>query len=208
MFFLTEASIVREPEIQVWVNLKTPEEKRQYEMTPEILQAIDRFYFSHYCTSFRSGAFARANSSIPMLNCLDDHDLIDGYASYPEALQKSPVFSMIGARGYFFYLLFQCFVVPEHDEVDPKKPHIFKSTIIGGPGVYVQHPSHSSLVSVGPRVSMLLLDCRAERSREQVCSQVEYDIVFERLMTLPSEVEHLVILVGIPIAYPRMNFIE
>jgi hypothetical protein len=36
-----------------------------------MLDAIDRFYFNHYCLSFRSGAFARANSS--MYVCLNLH---------------------------------------------------------------------------------------------------------------------------------------
>ena len=33
-------------------------------LTQEMLTAIDRFYFNHYCQSFRSGAFARANSAM------------------------------------------------------------------------------------------------------------------------------------------------
>lgn len=37
---------------------------------------MDRFYFNHYCKIFRSNAFGRANSTIPMVNMLDDHDLI------------------------------------------------------------------------------------------------------------------------------------
>jgi hypothetical protein len=56
--------IVREPELQEWVNLSKPEEKKKYPLTPEMLSAIDRFYFNHYCQIFRSGAFARANSSM------------------------------------------------------------------------------------------------------------------------------------------------
>jgi len=41
-----------------------PEEKKISQLTDEIAFAIDRFYFSHYCKSFRSGGFARANSSM------------------------------------------------------------------------------------------------------------------------------------------------
>mgnify|MGYP006876492895 CR=1 FL=1 len=36
------------------------------------------YSFNHYCKIFRSNAFGRANSSIPMVNMLDDHDLIGG----------------------------------------------------------------------------------------------------------------------------------
>lgn len=56
--------IVREPEMQEWVGTKIPEKKKNYPLTEEMRFAIDRFYFNHYCQVFRSGAFARANSSM------------------------------------------------------------------------------------------------------------------------------------------------
>ncbi|KAH9857680.1 hypothetical protein C2E23DRAFT_286396 [Lenzites betulinus] len=200
-------SIIREPELQDWVNQTKPEAKRNYVLTDEMRLAIDRFYFNHYCQSFRSGAFARANSTIPMLNMLDDHDLIDGFGSYPEDLMKSEVFGTIGSRGYFFFLLFQCFINIEVDGVDDLR-HPFKSLIIGGNGPYVPFPSHSFLSWLGPQVHILLLDCRAERKLDQVCSPEEYKAVFTRMRSVPHTVEHLVVQIGIPIAYPRMVFLE
>jgi hypothetical protein len=62
-------SVAREPELQEWIDYPKPEQKKQQPLTQEILSAIDRFYFNHYCETFRSGAFARANSS--MYVCLD-----------------------------------------------------------------------------------------------------------------------------------------
>ncbi|KAF8497167.1 hypothetical protein F5888DRAFT_331073 [Russula emetica] len=53
-----------------------------------------------------------------------------------------------------------------------------------------------------------MLDCRAERKLGQVCSDEQYAKVFDRLNLLPSRVEHLIIQLGIPIAYPRMVFLE
>jgi hypothetical protein len=55
---------MREPELQDWVNTKDPEERIAFKMSTEVALAIDRFFFSHYCNSFRRGAFARANSSM------------------------------------------------------------------------------------------------------------------------------------------------
>ena len=57
-------SVTREPELQEWLNHPKPEEKKQFRLTQDILYAMDRFYFNHYCEVFRSGAFARANSSM------------------------------------------------------------------------------------------------------------------------------------------------
>jgi hypothetical protein len=142
-----------------------------------------------------------------MLNMLDDHDLIDGFGSYPDDLQRSPVFSAIGSRGYFFFLLFQCFINVTVDGTDDQS-HVFKSVIIGGQGPFIPFPSHSILTPFGPTAWMLMLDCRAERKLEQVCSEEEYGRVFDRLYALPQGVEHLIIQLGIPILYPRLGLLE
>lgn len=73
---------------------------------------------------------------------------------------------------------------------------------------------------------MLSIFDRAERRKNQVCSTYEYRKVFERIGHLPPQVQHLVVQLGqldyefdlrayqclhrlgIPIAYPRMTFIE
>ncbi|KAI0691176.1 hypothetical protein BC835DRAFT_1407314 [Cytidiella melzeri] len=188
--------IIREPEMQEWVSTKLSDKKKNFPLSEEMRFAIDRFYFNHYCQVFRSGAFARANSSIPMLNMLD-----------PDDLMGSPVFKTIGSRGYFFFLLFQCFINVETDGLDVWR-HPFRSLIIGGPGPFIPFPSHSFLSYLGPQVYILLLDCRAERKKSQVCSDQEYKAVFDRLSRLPQNVEHVVIQIGIPIAYPRMVFLE
>ena len=49
---------------------------------------------------------------------------------------------------------------------------------------------------------------RAERRKQQVCSKETYDALWARIARLPATVEHLVVQLGIPIAYPRMNFME
>lgn len=55
---------MREPEMQEWVSGMKPEEKKRCKLTEEMSTALDRFFFNHYCHAFRSGAFARANSSM------------------------------------------------------------------------------------------------------------------------------------------------
>jgi hypothetical protein len=50
--------------MQEWMKHQSKKEKMNYRLRQDMLDAIDRFYFNHYCQSFRSGAFARANSSM------------------------------------------------------------------------------------------------------------------------------------------------
>ncbi|KAI6150305.1 hypothetical protein BKA82DRAFT_4461602 [Pisolithus tinctorius] len=191
-------SLTREPEMQDWVHSQNITAKLSCPLTPEITECIDRFLFNHYCASFRHGAFARANSSIPMLNMCD-----------PDDLQSCPIFQAIGSRGYFFFLLFQCFINPYYDGLsDRHGEHPFKSLVLGFQGPFVGLPSHSFLAPLGPNVQILMLDCRAERKKDTVCSQAQYKKIYDYITQLPSGVEHLIVQLGIPIAYPRLVFLE
>ncbi|KAJ9110753.1 hypothetical protein QFC20_002794 [Naganishia adeliensis] len=225
-------SITQEPELQDWVTESSPAKKMQIPVTDEIKFAVDRYYFSHYVRLFRSSKFAVANGCIPMLNMLDDHDLIDGFGSYDDETQLSPIFNHIGSRGYFWFLLFQLFVCDEFDGTHhPPGSHPSKGLVIGGPGAYIPHPNHTLISYLGPNVYMVLLDCRAERKLDQVCSKQTYDLVFSLLERLPLEVEQIVMLLGapfslvsdlrsvteperlsdvtgVPIVYPRMHIAE
>lgn len=146
-----------------------------------------------------------------MVNMLDDHDLIDGFGTYDDETMKGDLFSHIGSRGYFWFLIFQLFVNDEVDGINAKTwgSHPATSLIIGGPGAYIPFPSHHLGVYLGPKVFLLAVDCRAERTLKQIVSRPTYDQLFHGLVaTLPAEVEHLVVLLGVPIAYPRMSFLE
>lgn len=81
-------------------------------------------------------------------------------SSDPADLQSSPVFGTIGSRGYFFFLLFQQFTVDAVDGTARGAPHPNRALILGADGPWIPHPSHSLLTYLGPKVYVLLLDCR------------------------------------------------
>ncbi|EPQ28075.1 uncharacterized protein PFL1_04402 [Pseudozyma flocculosa PF-1] len=199
--------LVREPEIQPWNDEKDPKKRMATPLTDEIRTAIDRFMFNWYCQWFGTGSFAQAIAQIPMINMLDDHDLIDGFGTYPDDLMMAPVFNYIGTRGYFFFLLFQLFVVDDIDGTS-ETDHPNRSMIIGGKGVYMPWYNHSLLCYLGPKQYILLVDCRSERKVDQICTEYTYGRVFDAIRRMPPGVEHLTILLGVPLAYPRMVFLE
>lgn len=82
---------------------------------------------------------------------------------------------------------------------EPATPHSNRSIVFGGEGVYIPFPSHNFVSYLGPEVYILLLDCRAERKKTQVCSQATYGAVFKACEALPATVKHLVILLGVPV---------
>ncbi|KAG0230204.1 hypothetical protein BGX31_005960 [Mortierella sp. GBA43] len=133
-------------------------------------------------------------TSIPSVNMWDDHDTIDGYGSYPDSMQRSPVMMTIGATSRRFYLLFQ-----HHSTVALAPRHGFFSA---GSGFNI-------LTSLGPSTSLLVLDARSERTKTVVCSNATYDLAFNKMyQEIPQHTGHLLVLLGVPIAYPRLVFAE
>ncbi|CAO1636227.1 unnamed protein product [Parajaminaea phylloscopi] len=199
-----------EPEMQDWVNQKDPKLRMAMPLTDEMSTAIDRYLFNHYIEWFGSGSFSKVIAQVPMMNMLDDHDLIDGFGTYPDDLMRAPVFNAIGSKGIFWYLIFQQFMKMEVDGKDdtPGK-HSNRSIIIAGDGKYVPFPNQSFLAYMGPKQWLLMVDCRSERSIETIVTRQSYDKIFSRVRSdVPAGVDHLVILLGVPLAYPRMVFLE
>lgn len=90
--------LTREPEIAPWITETDVNVKIAAPLTDEMKLALDRFFFNwcaarrqrflkmwvgadeeiscRYCAWFRGGAFGVAVGKIPMLNMLDDHDMM------------------------------------------------------------------------------------------------------------------------------------
>lgn len=118
---------------------------------------------------------------------------------------SSPVFTGVGAVAFKYYMLYQHHSIP--DETDKEEP----SWLLGSsPGPYINELSRSLFMFMGRQVAFLGLDCRTERMKDEILSQDTYDRIFERLRReiVKGETMHLIVLLGVPIAYPRLNFLE
>ncbi|KAL2350237.1 hypothetical protein BJ546DRAFT_859846, partial [Cryomyces antarcticus] len=188
-----------------WLATKNPAHKYSAQFTLELQDELKDFYLNRYAMWFSQGLFGLANSQIPMINMWDDHDIIDGYGSYPHHFMSTNIFTGIGAVAFKYYMLFQHQSVP--DEVQKDEP----SWLLGAsPGPYINQLSRSIFMFLGRKVAFLGLDCRTERMRDEILSQETYDLVFDRCRSeiVKGETKHLVVLLGVPIAYPRLNFLE
>ncbi|KAI0011003.1 hypothetical protein F4779DRAFT_263452 [Xylariaceae sp. FL0662B] len=99
--------------------------------------------------------------------------------------------------------------VKQQDEVD-------SSYIIGSsPGPYVAEHSMNMFTKLGARIAFLGIDARTERTRHQVNYPETYDLIFDRVRqelgaaaNMGQPFKHLILLLGIPIAYPRLTWLE
>ncbi|KAI4913873.1 hypothetical protein J4E90_005593 [Alternaria incomplexa] len=95
--------------------------------------------------------------------------------------------------------------VMTNDEGDP-------SYLIGSkPGPYVEERSRSIYCQLGARIAFAGIDARTERTRHQVNYPETYKMLFDRLdaeFTANPELKHMILLLGVPIAYPRLIWLE
>ncbi|KFY24882.1 hypothetical protein V493_04964 [Pseudogymnoascus sp. VKM F-4281 (FW-2241)] len=188
-----------------WIAIKNPIHKHNAPFTPEMQDELDEFYLNRYAMWFSQGLFGLANSQIPMVNIFDDHDIIDGFGSYPHHFMESPVFSGMGNIAFKYYMLFQHqSSIDEGEDTEP-------SWLLGDtPGPYIKEHSRSVFMSMGAGISFLGMDCRTERGREDVLSEETYHKIMDRCHDeiVLGETKHLIVLIGVPIAYPRLVWLE
>ncbi|KAL8697234.1 MAG: hypothetical protein Q9224_002415, partial [Gallowayella concinna] len=188
-----------------WLSIKNPVHKHQAPFSLEMRDELEAFYLERYSMWFSQGLFGMAISQIPMINVWDDHDIVDGFGSYPHHFMSTPVFTGLGAVAFKYYMLFQHQSVA--DEGSAEEP----SWLMGAaPGPYINELSRSLFMSLGKNVAFLGLDCRTERMRDEILSEATYGLVFDRCRReiVEGETKHLIVLLGVPIAYPRLNFLE
>ncbi|KAK3942106.1 hypothetical protein QBC46DRAFT_448001 [Diplogelasinospora grovesii] len=188
-----------------WLMLKNPLHKHNAPFTAEMQDELETFYLERYAMWFSQGLFAMANAQIPMVNMYDDHDIIDGFGSYPHHFMNSPVFSGLGNVAFKYYMLFQHQSVP--DEMEKDEP----SWLLGTkPGPYINELSRSMFMFLGSKVALLAVDARTERTRETVISTDTWNKIMDRCYheIATGRTQHLLVLLGVPIAYPRLVWLE
>ena len=131
--------------------------------------------------------------------------LQDGFGSYPEKWMHAPIFLEIGKVAWKFYMLFQHHTSPQGESIEDP------SWVIGTEkGPYIKEYSRSICTTLGKRVAFYGLDCRVDRTLERVCHESTYNAMFDRLEkeVIKGQTNHLILLLGIPIAYPRLVWLE
>ncbi|KAK3299936.1 uncharacterized protein B0H64DRAFT_3001 [Chaetomium fimeti] len=188
-----------------WLMTKNPLHKHNAPFTPEMQSELEEFYLERYAMWFSQGLFGMANSQIPMVNMYDDHDIIDGFGSYPHHFMNSPVFSGLGNVAFKYYMLFQ------HQSVMAETEKTEPSWILGTrPGPYITELSRSLFMFLGGKVALLVVDSRTERTREEVMREDTWKKIMDRCYGEidKGKIEHLLVVMGVPIAYPRLVWLE
>ncbi|KAJ9049351.1 hypothetical protein DSO57_1025474 [Entomophthora muscae] len=182
-----------EPSMKAWLDIPSRKERDAVVFTPPMEEEVMEFYFKTYCSWFSQGTFATALATIPYAMVSDDHDIFDGFGSYPVRMMNSPVFQGIFKCALRCFLLFQGHTTAERGH---REGHFGEK-------------SYSWLKMFGPYTAVLGVDNRSERSIKQLLTSGSYEIMFQKLyQEIPPSCTHLMVILGIPIVYPRLSEIE
>ncbi|KAI6946539.1 hypothetical protein KC321_g19272, partial [Hortaea werneckii] len=217
--------------LKPWTEISNPHKRRDYPFNEDMRQKCDEYYFNNYTKWYNTEPFASANGQIPQINIWDDHDIIDGFGSYTDHFMRCPVFRGIGGVAHKYYLLFQHHLPPPPstyttdapqtesnggmDSVQLRDTYVLTQGeedpcyIIGKkPGPYVEEKSRNIYCRLGKHMAFAGIDARTERTRHQINYPETYDLFFktisDRLAASKGEIKHLMLLLGVPIAYPRL----
>lgn len=177
------------PAIKRWSD-KSGKQRWKAQFTQEMDNQAERFYLNLYCSRWSQPEQAQMFAQIPALMMWDDHDIFDGWGSYPEEWLQSPVYQGIFRQASKYFSLFQIKAASDDLPED-----VFKG-----------QPGFSYGYQVGD-VGILALDTRFERTEKMIMGKDAWDRVYAWIDGL-SGCKHLLVMASIPMVYPDFGLIE
>ncbi len=167
-------------------------DKKKQPFTAKMKAEAESFYFNAYLRQWSNPYVRDVLASVPTLMMWDDHDIFDGWGSYPDALQNCAVYQGIYAAARTCFQVFQRQVVP--GKVSP--------------GQLRGQPGFSWAFRLGS-MAIIAPDLRSERGGIQVASKTTWDAVSRWLDSQKAKPPtHLLFLSSIPLIYPSLRNAE
>ncbi|OTA94421.1 hypothetical protein M434DRAFT_264693 [Hypoxylon sp. CO27-5] len=186
------------PLLKQWLAMPGKENRKNAAWTARHEEDVSHAYFHFYTSHFDQPFLREAFAQIPHVCQIDDHDIFDGYGSYPDYMQNSQMFKNIGRIAVDMYLLFQHHTTLELLRNVSHDLDLF--TVTGQGWHFVKY--------LGPAVVVVGVDLRSERTQNRVLAGPTYQGLFPKVAMLPPSVQHCLWMLSVPIIYPRLDTVE
>ncbi|KEA62160.1 hypothetical protein ADIMK_3821 [Marinobacterium lacunae] len=150
---------------------------------------IAEFYARLYVERWGQEPVAKMLASIPSVMMWDDHDIFDGWGSYPETLQNCPVFQAIYDGAARFFRLYQLRSATQNRSL------------------LAPESGHHAFGFRFRRYHLLAMDNRAERSIRQVMSAQQWNDLIAWLDRRDSDGD-LLVMSAVPVVYRDFSVVE
>ncbi|MFC0116555.1 alkaline phosphatase D family protein [Pseudoalteromonas xiamenensis] len=183
------------PSLKQWNEL--PREKKiKAKANKQMKAQIRRFYSELYLDRWNKPDVAKMLASIPSIMMWDDHDIFDGWGSYPEDIQTCEVYSAIFAEAKNHFDLLQLRSANKN------------STLLRNASANANQAevSHFGAVVRFKNYQILVLDNRSERTLNSVMSEEHWQDVIHFLDNCTTG--DLLVMTGVPVVYRDFSFAE
>ncbi|HEY1057977.1 MAG TPA: alkaline phosphatase D family protein [Limnobacter sp.] len=164
------------------------EQKCTLKPSQKELADLQSAYFNLYLERWNEPSTAQALATIPSLMMWDDHDIVDGWGSYSDDLQRSAVMQAAFQAANAAFQLFQL------------RGRLANTTLLDP-----QATHHSALLRFRG-LNILALDNRSDRSLNRIMGDNHWQTVINTLNTLIGS--DLLVMSGVPVVYRDFSFVE
>jgi hypothetical protein len=176
------------PELEAWSALPWPERlKARFE---PLRALVEEFFFRTYIDRWKQPEVAAVMACVPTMMMWDDHDIFDGWGSYPDDQRESAVYRGIFEVASIYFRVFQLGIAPGESR----------------PG-NIPGQDHFSFGHKVGDVAVLALDLRSERTEKQVMSDTSWNAAAQWMEGL-SGCTHLLLLSSIPVVHPDFGLVD
>ncbi len=174
-------------ELEEWSRLKM-KDKIKRKATKGMIKNLNIFYESLYLKKWSDEQMSLCLSTIPTIMMWDDHDIFDGWGSYPNELLTCDVYQNIFqiAKKYF---------------------EIFQIRTLRNQSLLIKDSTHFSFALKFRNYDILGLDNRAQRTIYQVMGNMQWNHINKFLDENISN-DNLIILSAVPIVYRDFSLTE
>ena len=159
--------------------------------TPTMAEGAIGYYFDRYCSLWSQPELAPVLAAVPSVMMWDDHDIFDGWGSWPEDRQECPVFQGLGAVAREHFALFQLASRPDRlpdGFGNPNGGHFGCSFRAGGIGI------------IAP-------DLRSERSRTRIMGEAGWR-GFTAALTGMADCRQVLVMSSVPLTNAELPWLE
>jgi PhoD related phosphatase len=178
------------PELGAWRRLPWREGNTR-PFTPTMAERAHAYFLESYLRLWKQPETAALLASIPSVMMWDDHDIFDGWGSWPEERQGCPVFQGVFAVARQYFALFQLAALPN------RLPEGF-----GDPG----GGHYGCAFRAGP-VGIVAPDLRSERTRGRIMGEAGWR-AFEAALNDLAGCRHVLVMSSVPLVNADMTWLE
>lgn len=190
------------PELAAWLTLdKSARLKAAFNRT--MRKQVDALFARLYVDRWSQPEVAQMLAAIPTIMMWDDHDIMDGWGSYPAELHSCPVYQGIFdvARRYFRIFQWQC----AEDETHP-------CAIAGQRAFSLGYTGLGDIAILAPDLRSerqpALPDASGKLQPDRIVSQQSWTALYAWLAQPGPAYRHLLFMSSIPVAYLDLGAVE